>query len=67
MRTQQIAVWVAVGVATALLAGCQVDSHKNGNGENVKVQTPFGGVHVQTNKADDWRRLGCRRIRVRSR
>ncbi len=58
MRTQQIAVWVAVGVATALLAGCQVDSHKSGNGENVKVQTPFGGVHVQTNKADVLETIG---------
>jgi len=58
MRTQQIAVWAAVGVATALLAGCQVDSHKTGNSENVKVQTPFGGVQVKTNDADVLESLG---------
>jgi hypothetical protein len=50
MQTQRIAAWVVAGVATALLmAGCQVDSHKNGNSDNVKIATPFGGLQVKTN------------------
>jgi hypothetical protein len=36
----------------AVLAGCRVQVDKGANGEdkNVKVDTPFGGVHVNTNQ-----------------
>jgi hypothetical protein len=34
---------------TASLAGCTVDSHKQGDSDNVKISTPFGGMSVKTN------------------
>jgi hypothetical protein len=36
----------------AVIAGCRVQVDKGANGEdkNVKVDTPFGGVHVNTNQ-----------------
>lgn len=39
-------------VVLAMIAGCRVQVDKDANGEdkNVKVDTPFGGVHVNTNK-----------------
>jgi hypothetical protein len=43
---------VAAAMAAAILAmatGCQVDEHKTGDSENVKIQTPFGGMQVKTN------------------
>ena len=49
MRTQRIAAWVAMGMATALLAGCRVESDKHGDSDNVKISTPFGGMQVKTN------------------
>src|ERR1035437_6801775 len=51
MRTQQVAIWVALGMATSLLAGCRVESDKHGDSDNVKISTPFGGVQVRTNDA----------------
>jgi hypothetical protein len=33
---------------TASLVGCTVDSHKQGDGNNVKIATPFGGMSVKT-------------------
>ena len=51
MQTQRIAAWVVAAVAAAMMAGCQVDSHKNGNSDNVKIATPFGGLQVKTNDA----------------
>lgn len=30
------------------LVGCTVDSHKQGDGDNVKIATPFGGISVKT-------------------
>lgn len=40
-----------MGMATALLAGCRVESDKHGDSDNVKISTPFGGVQVRTNDA----------------
>jgi hypothetical protein len=39
-------------VVLAMIAGCRVQVDKDANGEdkNVKVDTPFGGVHVNTNQ-----------------
>ncbi len=33
------------------IAGCRVDSHKQGDSDNVKIATPFGGMQVKTNDA----------------
>jgi hypothetical protein len=44
---------LVAGVALlAVIAGCrvQVDKDSNGEDKNVKVDTPFGGVHVNTNQ-----------------
>jgi len=51
MRTRRIAVWAGVGLAVMLMAGCRVESDKHGNGDNVTISTPFGGMHVKTNDA----------------
>ena len=45
-----------IAVASALLAtaftlGCHVESKKNGNGDDVKIATPFGGMSVKTDDA----------------
>ena len=39
-------------VLLAVIAGCrvQVEKGKNGEDKNVKVDTPFGGVHVNTDQ-----------------
>jgi hypothetical protein len=50
MGTKQMVLATAV-LATAAISGCRVDSHKDGNNENVSVATPFGGVKVKTNDA----------------
>ncbi len=38
-------------LALTMTCGCRVDTHKDGENENVKVATPFGGVQVKTNDA----------------
>jgi len=42
---------VALGLTLTLLCGCRVDEHKNGNNDDVKIATPFGGMSVKTNEA----------------
>jgi len=47
------AIGLVAGLAlVAGMAGCRVSVDKNSNGEdkNVQVDTPFGGVHVNTNQ-----------------
>jgi hypothetical protein len=39
---------LTLGLATVLLTGCTVDTHKQGNGDNVKIATPFGGMSIKT-------------------
>jgi hypothetical protein len=51
MHGVSVAGWAAAGLAVLLLAGCQVDEHKNGDGKDVKIATPFGGVSVKTDNA----------------
>jgi hypothetical protein len=51
MRTQQIAGWAVLGLASALMAGCRVETDKHGDSDNVKIATPFGGLQVKTNDA----------------
>ena len=45
-------VWPAVVALAAVLAGCRVNVEKDANGKEktVQVDTPFGGVHVNTNQ-----------------
>ncbi len=33
-----------------LLAGCRVETHKNGENNNVDIGTPFGSMHVKTDE-----------------
>jgi hypothetical protein len=47
---------VTFAAASALLfagttLGCRVDKHNDGDGKDVKIATPFGGLSVQTNDA----------------
>jgi hypothetical protein len=52
-NTIQGAMTLALGVALAAgLAGCRVQVDKGANGEDKKVQveTPFGGIHVNTDR-----------------
>jgi hypothetical protein len=40
-----------LGLSTVLLTGCTIDSHKEGDGNNVKIATPFGGISVKTDQS----------------
>jgi hypothetical protein len=42
---------VALTAAVGATAGCRVDEHKDGNHEDVKIATPFGGMSVKTDNA----------------
>ena len=50
MRAKQ-AVAVVVALSTMMTTGCRIDSHKDGDNDNVKIATPFGGMQVKTNDA----------------
>lgn len=39
----------AAGAAFLAASGCRVQSDKRGDGKNVNISTPFGGLHVRTN------------------
>jgi hypothetical protein len=41
---------IAVGML-ALVSGCRVENNKDGDHDNVKIATPFGGMTVKTNDA----------------
>ena len=41
----------AVGATLMLTSGCRIDQHKNGDNDDVKIATPFGGMSVKTNDA----------------
>ncbi len=44
--------WLGVaGISAGLLVGCRTETTQDGNGEKVKVATPFGGLQVRTNEA----------------
>jgi hypothetical protein len=40
------------------IAGCHVESDKRGDGKNVNISTPFGGLHVRTNDTDVLESIG---------
>jgi hypothetical protein len=42
---------VAAGLVLSCGLGCSIDTHKNGNSDDVKIDTPFGGMQVKTNDA----------------
>jgi hypothetical protein len=46
-RTQAVAMMAAVTFSL----GCRIESNKQGNSDNVKIATPFGGMSVKTNDA----------------
>ena len=41
---------VLAATACMLLSGCSISSHKHGNGDNVQMSTPFGSMHIKTDK-----------------
>ncbi len=48
--TKRLAV-VAMMLALVAAQGCRVQNHKNGDSDDVKIATPFGGMSVKTNQA----------------
>jgi hypothetical protein len=52
MTRNSIAVLAAMGVAAILMAGCRVEENKHGDGKDVTIETPFGGMNVKTNDKD---------------
>lgn len=52
MNRSSFAALAVMTAAAMLVAGCHVETDKHGDGDNVKVSTPFGGVQVKTNSAD---------------
>ena len=49
---------VATSALAALLTGCHVETHKNGDSDNVRIATPFGGLQVKTNDAGALENMG---------
>ncbi|HMH14105.1 MAG TPA: hypothetical protein VK578_13440 [Edaphobacter sp.] len=50
MQARQ-AVAAVVALGAVMMTGCRVDSRKDGDNDNVKIATPFGGMQVKTNDA----------------
>ena len=52
LRKSALFVCLLSASACLLVTGCKVDVHKNSNGQDkdVKIQTPFGGMNVQSNQ-----------------
>jgi hypothetical protein len=40
-----------MALSAVMMIGCRIDSRKNGDNDNVKIATPFGGMQVKTNDA----------------
>ncbi len=47
MRTKKTLA-AAMVFGTVLVSGCRIESDKHGAGDDVKIATPFGGLHVKT-------------------
>jgi hypothetical protein len=45
------AIAAACLLTLSFTAGCRIESKKQGNGDNVKIATPFGGMSVKTDDA----------------
>jgi hypothetical protein len=57
-RKCSLTAFAGLAVVAALLAGCRVETDKHGDGKDVKIETPFGGLQVKTNDADVLASLG---------
>jgi hypothetical protein len=44
------AAFLMLSMAGLATTGCTVDSHKQGDGDNVKIATPFGGMSIKTDQ-----------------
>lgn len=42
---------IASPALALLLAGCRIDTHRNGRNDDVSIGTPFGSMHVKTDDA----------------
>jgi hypothetical protein len=58
MLTKRILVPATGLIVALLLAGCRVESNKNGDNKDVKISTPFGGLHVTTDRAQVLEEIG---------
>jgi hypothetical protein len=56
--TGRILLMIPALAACLLSAGCHIDTHKNSNGDDVRVDTPFGGVSVKTDEASAQQGVG---------
>lgn len=52
MNRMKLAGLISAGMVAVLLAGCEVDTHRRGDGKDVKISTPFGGMQVKTDGTD---------------
>ena len=41
----------ALALTLTLVSGCRIDEHKHGNNNDVKIDTPFGGMSVKTDES----------------
>jgi len=48
----------AIFLAATSITGCRIDTDKHGDGDNVKIATPFGGMSVKTNQTDTLAGIG---------
>ena len=58
MKNHTLAAVSAATLSLCLLAGCHVSSNKNGQNNNVDVQSPFGSMHIKTNDNVDTTAIG---------
>jgi hypothetical protein len=58
MRSRNLAAATILLAATAWISGCRVESNKSGNGDDVKIATPFGGMSVKTDDANVAQSIG---------
>ena len=49
---------VVLLLVPVVVAGCHVDTHKNGDNSDVNIGTPFGSMHVKTDDASTIAGLG---------
>jgi hypothetical protein len=51
MRTHSATAAILIAALSLTLAGCRVEKHGDGDHEDVKIATPFGGMSVKTDDA----------------
>lgn len=49
-RMNSLRLSVLAATACMLLAGCDISHSKHGHGDNVQMSTPFGSMHIKTDK-----------------